>query len=35
MDRKAELIGLNSLLAAHLAPLALEELVVTRQNFPH
>jgi ATPase family protein associated with various cellular activities (AAA) len=35
MDRKAGVIGLNSLLAAHFAPLALDELVVTRRDFPH
>jgi hypothetical protein len=35
MDRKADVIGLNSLLAAHFAPLALDELVVTRRDFPH
>ena len=35
MDRKADIIGLNSLLAAHFAPLALEDLVVTRRDFPH
>ena len=35
MDRKAKVIGLNSLLAAHFAPLALDELVVTRRDFPH
>ena len=35
MDRKAEVIGLNSLLTAHFAPLALDELVVTRRDFPH
>ncbi len=35
MDRKAGIIGLNSLVAAHFAPLALDELVVTRRDFPH
>lgn len=35
MDRKAGVIGLNSLLAAHFAPLALDELVTTRRDFPH
>ena len=35
MDRKAGIIGLNSLLAAHFAPLAVDELVVTRRDFPH
>ncbi len=35
MDRKADVIGLNSLLAAHFAPLALDELVVTCRDFPH
>jgi energy-coupling factor transporter ATP-binding protein EcfA2 len=32
---KADMIGLNSLLAAHFAPQALDELVVTRRDFPH
>ncbi|MBI4189271.1 MAG: ATP-binding protein [Betaproteobacteria bacterium] len=35
MDRKAEINGLNYLLAAHFAPLALDELVVSRRDFPH
>jgi len=35
VDRKANVIGLNSLLAAHFAPQALDELVVTRRDFPH
>ncbi len=35
MDRKPGIIGLNSLLAAHFAPLMLDELVVTRRDFPH
>jgi len=35
MDSKARTIGLNSLLAAHFAPLELDELVVTRRDFPH
>src|SRR6266581_538196 len=35
MDRKADVIGLNRLLAAHFAPLALDELVITRRDFPH
>jgi hypothetical protein len=32
VDRKADVIGLNSLLAAHFAPQALDELVVTRRD---
>ncbi len=35
VDRKTDVIGLNSLLAAHFAPQALDELVVTRRDFPH
>ena len=35
MNRNAEIVGLNSLLAAHFAPLAMDELVVTRRDFPH
>jgi hypothetical protein len=35
MDHKAGVIGLNSLLAAHFAPLAPDEFVVTRRDFPH
>ena len=35
MDRNAGLIGLNNALAAHFAPLVLDELVVTRRDFPH
>ncbi len=30
-----ELVSLNKLLVAHFAPLALEELIVTRRDFPH
>ena len=32
---KTKIVGLNSVLAAHFAPLVLVELVVTRQDFPH
>ncbi|HEX7328658.1 MAG TPA: ATP-binding protein [Casimicrobiaceae bacterium] len=35
MERKAIVVGLNSFLAAHFAPRALEDLVVTRRDFPH
>ena len=35
MDRKTGVIGLNSLLAAHFAPLEVDELVLTRRDFPH
>lgn len=35
MDRTTDVIGLNRLLASHFAPLALDELVVTRRDFPH
>jgi len=35
MDRSAKVIGLDRLLAAHFAPGALNELVVTRRDFPH
>lgn len=35
MDRKTGVIGLNGILAAHFAPLALDELVVTRRDLPH
>jgi hypothetical protein len=35
MNRNAEIVGLSSLLAAHFAPLAMDELVVTRRDFPH
>ncbi|MGH8702426.1 MAG: AAA family ATPase [Burkholderiales bacterium] len=35
MERNKEVIALNGLLAAHFAPLALEELVVVRRDFPH
>src|SRR5438105_3945204 len=35
MERKADIVGLNNVLATHFAPLALEELVVTRRDFPH
>ena len=31
----AEVVALNKLLAAHFEPLALEELVITRRDFPH
>jgi ATPase family protein associated with various cellular activities (AAA) len=35
MERKAYIVGFNNVLATHFAPLALEELVVTRRDFPH
>ncbi|MGH9578451.1 MAG: hypothetical protein ACRD3R_13515, partial [Terriglobales bacterium] len=35
MERNKEVIALNGLLAAHFAPLALEELVIVRRDFPH
>lgn len=35
MDRNTGTVGLNSLLGAHFALLGLEELVVTRRDFPH
>jgi hypothetical protein len=35
MERMTEVVALNKLLAVHFEPLALEELVVTRRDFPH
>jgi len=35
MESKTKAVALNALLVAHFAPLALEELVVVRRDFPH
>ena len=35
MESKTKAVALNALLVAHFAPLALEELVVMRRDFPH
>ena len=35
MDRNANVVGLSNALAAHFAPLALDDLVITRRDFPH
>jgi energy-coupling factor transporter ATP-binding protein EcfA2 len=35
MNRNADVVGLNNALAAHFTPLALDDLIITRRDFPH